>query len=162
MQRSLLICTIVVFFTAISFAARADVYKAGDSLIGFSAPDQHGTVVTFKAGDARVILFDTPAATGASQPSPEPDRFAKNHVLPVVNISDLSFLKHKIAQTRMAAKTYPLLVVDNKSIAARFPVQNGKFTVLFLSEQGVITDIRFAAPGKELRELLTSKTATGG
>ena len=162
MQRSLLICPIVVFFTAIPLAARADVYKAGDSLIGFSAPDQHGTVVTFRAGDARVILFDTPAATGASQPSPDPDRFAKNHVLPVVNTSDLSLLKRKVAQTRMAAKTYPLLVVDNKSIAERFPVQNGKFTLLFLSEQGVITNIRFAAPGKELRELLTSKTATGG
>ena len=162
MPRSLLIYSIVVFFTAISFAARANVYKAGDSFIGFSAPDQHGTVVTFRAGDARVILFDTPAATGASQPSPEPDRFAKNHVLPVVNISDLSFLKHKIAQTRMAPKTYPLLVVDNKSIAERFPVQQGKFTVLFLDEQGVITDVRFAAPGKELRELLASKTAAGG
>jgi hypothetical protein len=82
--------------------------------------------------------------------------------LPVVNISDLSFLKHKVAQTRMAAKTYPLLVVNNKNIAGRFPVQNGKFTLLFLNEQGVITDIRFAAPEKELRELLASKTATGG
>ena len=162
MQRSLLNCTIVVFFVAISLAARADVYKAGDSLVGFSASDQHGTIVTFRAGDARVILFDTPAATGASQPSPDPDRFAKNHVLPVVNISDLSFLKHKVAQTRMAAKSYPLLVVDNKSIAGRFPVQNGKFTLLFLSEHGVITNIRFAAPGKELRELLASKTATSG
>ena len=135
----------------------ANVYKAGDSFIGFSAADQHGADVTFRAGDARVILFDTPAATGASQPSPEPDRFAKNHVLPVVNISDLSFLKRKIAQTRMAAKTYPLLVVDNKTIAERFPVQNGKFTVLFLNEQGVITNIRFAAPGKELRELLSGE-----
>src|SRR4029450_8573806 len=86
MQRSLLICPIVFFFTAISFAAPVDVYKAGDSFIGFSAPDQHGTVVTFRAGDARVILFDTPAATGAAQPSPDPDKFAKNHILPVVNI----------------------------------------------------------------------------
>jgi hypothetical protein len=162
MPRSLLICPIVVFFTAISCTALADVYKAGDSFIGFSAPDQHGTIVTFRAGDARVILFDTPAATGASQPSPDPDRFAKNHVLPVANISDLSFLKHKIAQAQMAAKSYPLLVVDNKSIAERFPVQQGKFTVLFLDEQGVITDVRFAAPGKELRELLTNRTATGG
>jgi hypothetical protein len=162
MQRSLLIRPIVVFFAAISLVAKADVYKAGDSFIGFSAPDQHGTNVTFKAGDAKVILFDTPAATGSSQPSPEPDRFAKNHVLPVVNTSDLSFLKRKVAQTRMAAKTYRLLVVDNKSIAGRFPVQNGKFTVLLLNEQGVITDIRFAAPGKELRELLTKQTATGG
>jgi len=162
MQRSLLICPIVVFFAAISLAARADVYKAGDSFIGFSAPDQHGADVTFRAGDARVILFDTPAATGASQPSPEPGRLARNHVLPVVNTSDLSFLKRKVAQTRMAAKSYRLLVVDNKSIAGRFPVQNGKFTLLFLSEQGVIIDIRFAAPGKELRELLTNKTANGG
>ncbi len=103
--------------SSISLAAQADVYKAGDSLIGFSAPDQHGADVTFRAGDARVILFDTPAANGTSQPSPEPDRFAKNHVLPVVNISDLSFLKRKVAQTRMAAKSYPLLVVDNKGIA---------------------------------------------
>ena len=162
MQRSLLISAAVVFFSSISFAARADIYKAGDSFVGFSATDQHGADVTFRAGDARVILFDTPAATGSSQPSPEPDIFAKNHVLPVVNISDLSFLKRKVAQTRMAAKTYPLLVVDNKSVAGRFPVQNGKFTVFLLNEQGVITDIRFAAPGKELRELLTPGTATGG
>ena len=98
---------IVVFFTAISFAARADVYKAGDNFIGFSAPDQHGTVVTFRPGDARVILFDTPAATGASQPSPDPDRFAKNHVLPVVNISDLSFCKPKVALTLMVAENLP-------------------------------------------------------
>jgi len=145
-----------------ALTAKADVYKAGDSFTNFSAPDQHGTNVTFKAGEARVILFDTPAANGASRPSPEPDWFAKNHVLPVVNVSALSFFQRKVAQTRLAAKTYRVLVVDNKSIAERFPMQNGKFTVLFLSEQGVIMDIRFAAPGNELRELLTSKTATGG
>ena len=39
MQRSLLNCAIVVFFVAISLAARADVYKAGDSLVGFYAPE---------------------------------------------------------------------------------------------------------------------------
>lgn len=145
-----------------SLAAKADVYKAGDSFTGFSAPDQHGADVTFKAGEARVILFDTPVANGESRPSPEPDWFVKNHVLPVVNISDLSFFQRKAAQSRLAAKTYRVLVVDNKSIAERFPVQDGKFTVLFLSERGVITDIRFAAPGNELRALLTNKTATGG
>jgi len=162
MQRSLFICAAVVLFPSISFAARADVYKAGDSFIGFSAPDQHGADFTFKAGDAKVILFDTPAADGTPQQSPEPDWFAKNHVLPLVNISALSFVKRNVAQTRMAAKTYRLLVVDNKSIAERFPVQQGKFTVLFLNERGVITDIRFAAPGQELRELLINKTATSG
>jgi len=162
MLRSHRICTIVVFLAAMCLAAKAHAYKAGDSFIGFSAPDQHGTDVTFKAGDARVILFDTPAADGQSRPSPEPDWFAKNHVLPVVNISDLSFFQRKVAQSRLAAKTYRVLVVDNKSIAERFPTQNGKFTVLFLSAQGVITDIRFAAPGSELRGLLANKTATGG
>lgn len=159
MRRSHWIYTIVVSLASISLTANGDVYEAGDSFIGFSAADQHGANVTFRAGDARVILFDTPAATGAARPSPEPDRFAKNHVLPVVNISDLSFLKRKIAQTQMAAKTYPLLVVDNKTIAERFPVRNGKFTVLFLNEQGVITNIRFAAPGKELRELLSGENS---
>jgi hypothetical protein len=162
MQRSLLISAAVVFFSSISFAARADVYKAGDSFVGFSAPDQHGADVTFKAADARVILFDTPAPNGEPQQSPEPDWFAKNHVLPMVNVSALSFIKRNVAQTRMAAKPYRLLVVDNKSIAERFPVQTGKFTVLFLNQRGVITDIRFAAPGQELRELLINKTATGG
>jgi hypothetical protein len=162
MQRSLLICAAVVFFSSISFAARADVYKAGDSFVGFSAPDQHGADVTFKAADAKVILFDTPAPNGEPQQSPEPDWFAKNHVLPVVNISALSFIKRNVAQTRMAAKPYRLLVVDNKNIAERFPVQTRKFTVLFLNQRGVIIDIRFAAPGQELRELLINKTATGG
>ena len=153
---------IVVSLASMSLTAKADVYKAGDSFIGFSASDQHGTNVTFEAGVARVILFDTPAANGESRPSPEPDWFVKNHVLLVVNTSDLSFIKRKAAQTRMATKPYRLLVVDNKSIAERFPVQTGKFTVLFLNQRGVITDIRFAAPGQELRELLINKTANGG
>jgi hypothetical protein len=161
MHRLLFFCALVVF-SSISFAARADVYKAGDSFVGFSAPDQHGAAFTFKAADARVILFDTPAPNGEPQQSPEPDWFAKNHVLPVVNISALSFIKRNVAQTRMTAKPYRLLVVDNRSIAERFPVQTGKFTVLFLNQGGVITDIRFAAPGQELRELLINKTATGG
>ena len=160
MQRSFLISAAVAFFSSIPFAARADVYKAGDSFVGFSAPDQHGADFIFKAADARVILFDTPAPNGEPQQSPEPDWFAKNHVLPVVNISALSFIKRNVAQTRMAAKPYRLLVLDNKSSAERFPVQTGKFTVLFLNERGIITDIRFAAPGQELQELLINKTAT--
>jgi hypothetical protein len=160
MQHSLLIRATVAALALIAVAVRADVYKAGESFVGFSAPDQHGTAVTFKAGDARVILFDTPAASGEPKQSPEPDWFTRNQVLPVINITDLSFIKRDIARSRMTAKSYRLLVVDNKSVAERFPIEQGKFTVLFLNEQGVITDIRFASPGKELRELLSGKRAT--
>jgi hypothetical protein len=54
MQRSLLICPIVVVFTAISFAARADVYKAGDSFLRFAAPGK----------ELRELLINKTATSG--------------------------------------------------------------------------------------------------
>ncbi len=161
MQHPLLIRAAVVSLAFLCCSARGEVYKTGDSFVGFSAPDQHGGNVTFAAGDARVILLDTPAPTGEPRQSASPDWFAKNHVLPVINISGLSFIKRDVARSRIAAKPYRMLVVDNKSVAERFPRQEGKFTVLFLDDKGVITDIRFASAGKELRDLLAGNRASG-
>ena len=138
-------------------AAETDAYSVGDSFVGFSVPDQHGKQFNFKAGDAKFILFDTPGESGRSEHPQDPDWFAKHHILLVINISELSSIKRRIARSRMESKPFQLLVVDVKGIAERFPREMGKFSVLELNEQGTITAIRFASPGKDLQEAVAGE-----
>ena|SRR5437899_1771060 len=138
----------------LAFSSEADVYKPGDSFIGFQSADQHGTAFTFKANDAKFILFDTPGESGPSEQPKDAGWFDKNHALLLVNITDLSFFKRKLARSRLESKPFRLLVVDNENAAARFPTEKGKLTVLLLDNQGRIASIRFAAPGKEVQTLV--------
>jgi peroxiredoxin len=155
MQRSLFVRAACFALMCVSLTARADLYKIGDSFVSFTAPDQHGTNVTFKAGDAKFILFDTPGESGESVALKDPGWFTKNRALLLVNISELSSFKARIARSRMAAKPFRLLVVAEKSVAEKFPQTKGKFSVLVLDDKGAITSIKFAAPGQELQALVT-------
>ena len=138
-------------FLLLPLTCLADAYKVGDSFVGFSAPDQHGAVSTFKAGDARTILFDTPGEGGSQAPN-DPDWFAKNKALLLINISDFSSLKRRMAASRMESKPFRMLVVSDQAAAGRFPVQAGKLTVLTLDASGKITAISYAAPGADVKK----------
>ena len=83
----------------------------------------------------------------------DPQWFDKNHALLVVNISGLSAFKRRIARGRMESKPFRLLVVEDADAAARFPRQKDKFTVLRLDDRGSVTEIVYAAPGRELQDL---------
>jgi hypothetical protein len=138
-------------FLFLPLTALADTYKVGDSFVGFSAPDQHGAAMTFKAGDARTILFDTPDGGEAQTPN-DPQWFSKNQALLLVNISNFSGFKRRVAASRMEAKPFKMLVVGDQAAAAKFPVQSGKFTVLKLDAAGKITAISYASPGAEVKK----------
>ena len=146
---SLFIATIVI--------ATAAAYKTGDSFVGFSASDQTGTAFTFKAGDARFILLDTPGESGTAAQMQDPEWLSKHHALLVVNISELSFIKRRVARSRMKTKPFRMLVVDDSDVAKKFPREDGKFSVLVLDEKGTITAVKFATPGKELQDLIAGQ-----
>ena len=147
----------VALFIATTTIAKAAAYKTGDSFVGFSALDQNSAAFNFKAGDARFILVDTPSERGASPQMQDPDWLSKHRALLVVNISDLSFIKRRVAQSRMKSKPFRMLVVDDPQVAKKFPREEGKFSVLLLDEKGTITAVKFAPPGKELQDLITGK-----
>lgn len=157
MRSSLLACALasVVAMAVVAYSDTA--YKAGDSFVGFSAPDQKGKTVTFAAGDARFILFDTPGESGEMQPPKDPEWFAKNQAWLIVNISELSWLKRRVARSRMEAKPFRMLVVDDSALASKFPRAEGKISVFTLDSQGRIGEVKFAAPGKEVQALVTGK-----
>lgn len=133
--------------------AKAGVYKIGDDVSGFKAPDQHGAEFTFTAGSAKSILFMTPGESGAVNPPTDPNWFKKHQALLVVNVSDMSAIKRGIGKSRLEAKPFRLMVIGDKATAGKFPIQNGRVTVLSLGDKGKITAIRFATPGKELQGL---------
>jgi hypothetical protein len=148
----------VSFFIAAAAIANADVYKTGDSFVGFAASDQHGAAFSFKAGDARFILLDTPGESGTSPQMQDPDWLSKHRALLVVNISDLSFMKRRVARSRMKSKPFRMLVVDEPDVAKKFPREDGKFSVLLLDEKGTVTAVKFANPGKELQDLIAGQS----
>jgi hypothetical protein len=154
------ICCAFAFFFALSCLASNDsVYKTGDSFLGFQATDQHGTAFIFKPGDAKFVIFNTPGASGESPQPKDPDWFSKHRALLVVNLSRFSSFKRRIAHSRLKSKPFQVLAVDDKEVAARFPEQNGKLTVLKLDNRGGITEVRFAIPGKELQDLVSGESS---
>jgi len=142
---------LAIAFVVLPLTAFADAYKVGDSFVGFSAPDQHGAVTTFKAGDAKTILFDTPDG-GDSQTPNDPAWFSKNQALLLINVSNFAPFKRRMAASRMESKPFKMLVVGDEAAAGRFPVQAGKFTVLKLDAAGKITAISYAAPGADVKK----------
>ena len=142
---------LAIAFLLLPLTAFADAYKVGDSFVGFSAPDQHGAVTTFKAGDAKTILFDTPDG-GDSQTPNDPAWFSKNQALLLINVSNFAPLKRRMAASRMESKPFKMLAVGDQAAAGRFPVQAGKFTVLKLDAAGKITAISYAAPGADVKK----------
>jgi len=158
MKEQLIISRIAACISLLTVDSAAQVYKVGDSFVGFAAPDNQGMKVTFKAGDARFILLDSPGEHNEPQNPQDPDWFKKNHALLLVNISDFSALKRKIARSRMKAKPFQILVVEDKTAAARFPRQKGKFTVLLLDQKGIVTGIKFATAGPELKQLVADSS----
>jgi hypothetical protein len=157
MKSSLLACALASAVALAVFASSDTAYRAGDSFVGFSAPDQKGKVVTFTAGDARFVLFDTPGESGEMQPPKDPAWFEKNHAWLIVNISELSWFKRRVARSRMEGKPFRMLVVDDSAIARKFPRAKGKISVLTVDHQGKIGEVKFAAPGDEVQAIVTGK-----
>lgn len=143
----------LVFWLAITAAARSEVYRVGDLLELPQGVDQHSQPFVVKAGDYRAVIFDTPGEGGDAEPPKDPKWFDDHHALLLVNISEFSAFKKRMARGRMESKPFRILVVEDPEAAARFPRQKGKFTVLRLDDKGVITGILYAAPGKELQDL---------
>jgi hypothetical protein len=152
-MKSLTLACTVLLCCAVP-GAEAAVYKAGESIAGLKMKDQQGAEVTFKGGEAQFVLFDTPGGSGPSPSPQDPDWFKQNRALIVVNLAGFSGFRRRVAWSRIKAKPFRIWVVDNAAAAARFPRQSGKFTVLQLDDSGKIVAIRFAAPGKDVRQMV--------
>ncbi|GEM_PF-2473519 len=137
-----------------ALSSHAELYKVGDSFIGFTATDNRGKTHIFKAGDAKFIVVDTPTEQGGAEHPDDPDFFSKNHASLLINISGFSYFKRKIARSRMESKPMELQILEEKEAAARFPIEKNKFTVLALDDKGLITAIEFAEPGPRLKKII--------
>lgn len=138
----------------VASASIAEMYEAGRDFSGFQAVDQNDVAFAFKPGDTRIILFDTPGDSAPAEQPQDPAWLTKRRAVLIVNMSDFSFVKRHIALTRLEAKPFRVLVVDDKDVAARFRTVEGKLTAILLDEKGTITEIRFISPGEELLAFL--------
>lgn len=132
----------------------ADPYKAGGKFEAFTASDQRGNAYTYQPGACRFVIFEVAGEAGASSQPSDPNWFDTHRAVLVVDISGLSTFKRRIARSRMDAKPFKILIVDDADLAARFPREKDKFTVLTLDDQGQIVSVRFASAGQELRDLV--------
>ncbi|MBN8245977.1 MAG: hypothetical protein J0L84_00885 [Verrucomicrobia bacterium] len=134
----------------------AEVFRVGGPFSLPQGTDQHGKELAFSSKEYRTVIFDTPGDSGAAEPPKDPQWFQNNQALMVVNISGFSGFKRRIARSRMESKPFRILVMEDADLAARFPRKEGTLTVIRVDEQGLITAITFAAPGKELQEAVAA------
>jgi len=132
----------------------AELYKAGGKFDGFSVADQHGNAFTYKPGACRFVIFEVAGEAGSSSQPRDPNWFDAHRAVLVVDISGLSSFKRRIARSRMEAKSFRILAVEDADLAGRFPREKDKFTVLTLDDQGLIASVQFASAGKELQDLV--------
>lgn len=138
----------------------AEPYKAGDTLDAFSVKDQHERDFTFTPGPAAVIVSFSMGvgkdANGffAKQPA---GFLEQNKTLFIANIYGMPAIGRFFALPKMKKYPHRILLGDDEHLLDRFPVSEGKLTVIRLDPSAKITSVEFVDPEKDLPAVFAAK-----
>lgn len=141
-------------------AHAADLYKSGDALVPFTVKDQHEREFTFAPGPAVVIVSFSMGvgkdanAYFAAQPA---DFLDRQKTLFIANIHGMPSIGRFFALPKMKKYPHRILLGDDEHLLDRFPVQEGKLTVLRLDPSAKITAIEFVDAEKGLPAFFAAK-----
>ena len=137
----------------------AEEYKVGDSFVPIAVKDQHDrdaqvsategvrhVVVSFTMGSGKKAnqFFEKKGATWLEE----------NQAAFLANIYGMPSVGRFFALPKMKKYPHRILLGDDENLLVRYPMQDGKVTVLDLDAGGKITGIRFLDPGNELDKLI--------
>lgn len=147
-----------LFLGASVFAA--DAYKVGDTLVTFTVKDQHDQPYTFVPGP-RVVLVSFAMGVGkdangyfAKQPA---DFLAQHQAVFIANIHGMPGIGRFFALPKMKKYPHRILLGDDEHLLDRYPVQEGKLTVLRLDAAAKITAVEFVDAEKNLPAVFASR-----
>lgn len=147
---------------ALSFACAhaAELYKTGDTLEAFTVKDQHEREFAFKPGPRAVIVSFSMSvgkdANGyfAAQPAGFLDQ---QNTLFIANIYGMPGIGRFFALPKMKKYPHRILLGDDEHLLDRYPVQDGKLTVVRLDPAAKITAIEFVDAEKGLPAVFAAK-----
>ena len=138
----------------------ADAYKVGDTLASFTVKDQHDQPYTFAPGP-RIVLVSFVMGVGkdangyfAKQPA---DFLAQHQAVFIANIHGMPGIGRFFALPKMKKYPHRILLGDDEHLLDRYPVQEGKLTVLRLDAAAKITAVAFVDAEKELPSVFASR-----
>ena len=132
----------------------AETYKVGDTLAAFACKDQHEKSFSYEPGAVRVIAVSYEMGVGkdtngwlAKQPL---DFLGSRKAVFLADIYPMPGIGRAFALPKMRKYPHQILLADEEKLLERHPRQKGRLTVFLLDEKGVITEIRFVDPEKEI------------
>ena len=141
---SILICT--------ATSVVAAPYEVNQAVAPFDSKDQHEQAFTFKPADTNFLLVTHDMATGKSANAVlteiGQDKLAARKVVYMANIFGMPGIGRFFAFPKMKKYAHRIILADDAELITRFPVSEGKVTVLALSG-GKVTSIKYWNPASE-------------
>lgn len=153
-----LFAVLAAFIAALSLPAAepAGKYQPGDTFAVFTTKDQHEKDYTYPGGARLVIVafeMGTGKATNAFLEKQPADFLDEHKAVFISNIHGMPGVGRMFALPKMKKYPHRILLADAENFLARYPSQDDMLTVLSLDEKGVVTDVRFVNPKKDLPAL---------
>jgi hypothetical protein len=130
-------------------SARAAPLAAGDPMPAFSANDQHGKEFN-STNNVRFLLVakEMACARSANQKLAEQGAgfLEKHQAAYVLDIHSMPAVARVFAFPKMRRYPQRIVLVETAETLAAFPMQAGRVTVLALTSEGRIRDIRYWDP----------------
>ena len=143
---------LILFCIGFTVSIAAGELKIGDAVPSFSAQDQFGKEFNFQPGLRFLILgFDMGAGKAANLRLSNLGAgwLDKQGAAYVLDIHTMPAIARVFAFPKMRKYPHRIILAESESFLAPFPRQVDRLTVLVLTPQGKIQEIRFWNPASE-------------
>lgn len=147
---------VVVGCAACVLSLRAGILTVGNVVPAFSAQDQFGKDFKFAAGLKFLLLgFDMRPGKAANLKLADlgPGWLEKHRAVYVLDIHTMPGIARVFALPKMRKYPHRIILAETESLLAPFPRQPERITILLLTTDGKIKEIRYWNPATEALEL---------
>lgn len=143
---------VLFFFSATVLASAAVELAIGDAVPAISAKDQFGKDFKFEPGLKFLLLgFDMGASKAANRKLADLGAgwLEARQAAYVLDIHPMPAIARVFAMPKMRKYPHRIILGDDEKMLAPFPRQDGRITILVLTPDGKIQEIRYWNPSSE-------------
>jgi len=143
-----------------SLCLSAEPFKVGDTVPSFNAKDQHEKDFSYEPGAVRLLLVSYEMGVGKDTNAwlaKQPVAFLGTHkAIFLADIHPMPGIGRAFALPKMRKYPHQIVLGDDAKLLERHPRKKGHLTVFTLDEKGIISEIRFIDPEKEITKAFGS------
>lgn len=148
----------LVFLLPVRGTAASATYSVGDTFAAFSTEDQHEQAYTYPGGARTVVVsfaMGTGKAANAYLEKQGAAFLAEHQALYIANIYGMPWIGRIFAMPAMRKYPHRILLADEEHFLDRYPMQEGRLTVLRLDGSDRITAIEFVDPETDMATIFS-------